>query len=173
MLLTRTDHAKQVTNPQTPFTAKIVQIFVIDPVEISLKRLVNLRDIWFQRNATRPPFATGEELRCKRLKKVAISSSGFELFGIRAAFREHTTTPDTLMASVERAKYLDKLKAAPFINRLATLLAINALIQMLNLQWKMLSRFSDVFVQFKFVLPNLDKTDNVLCFYCFQLGSCF
>ena len=100
--------------------------------------------------------------------KVAISS-GFELFGIRAAFREHTIRPDTytLMASVERAKYLDKLKKAPFINRLAALLAINALIQMLNLQWKMLSRFSDVFVQFKFVLPNLDKTDNVLCLYCF------
>lgn len=74
------------------------------------------------------------------------------------------------MASVERAKYLDRLKAAPFINRLAALLVINTLIQMLNLQCKMLSRFSNVFVQFKIGLPILD---SVLCFYCFQLGSCF
>lgn len=74
------------------------------------------------------------------------------------------------MASVERAKYLDRLKAAPFINRLAALLVINTLIQMLNLQWKMLSRFSDVFVQSRMMLPILD---NVLCFDCFQMGSCF
>ena len=112
-----------------------------------------------------------KKLRRKRLKKVAISS-GFKLFEIRATFRAHATTPDALMASVECAKYLDRLKAAPFINRLAALLVINTLIQMLNLQWEMLSRFSDVFVQFKIVLP-IPNSDNVLCFSCFQLGSCF
>lgn len=48
MFLTRTDRAKMSkTGDEStdPSTAKIVQIFVIDPVEISLKRLVNLRDI--------------------------------------------------------------------------------------------------------------------------------
>ena len=40
MLLTRTDRAKQVTNPQTPFTAKTAQIFAIDPVEIHSRGLL-------------------------------------------------------------------------------------------------------------------------------------
>jgi len=55
----------------------------------------------------------------------------FLKFGL---FSEHpfNTTPDTLMASVKRAKYLDRLEEAPFINRLAAPLATNRLIQMLN-----------------------------------------
>jgi len=38
------------------------------------------------------------------------------------------------MASVKRAKYLDRLEGERFINRLAAPLVINTLIQMLNLQ---------------------------------------
>ena len=77
------------------------------------------------------------------------------------------------MASVERAKYLDRLEGTPCTNRLAAPLVINPLIQMLNLQRKMLSRFSDVFVQFKIVLNSLPFLNTTYCVCIVSIGFLF
>ena len=77
------------------------------------------------------------------------------------------------MASVKRAKYLDRLEGVRFINRLAAPLVINSLIQMLNLQWKMLSRFSDVFVQLNIVLNSLPFLKTTYCVSIVLTGFLF